>query len=81
MQLKVSFSFFIVPKIVSRKHVIHCLVFFAELEEAGQAKEFAASDILEALEDYFLETLLGSHLAWLKPSSLGRTFVLNRQLS
>ena len=26
---------------------------------ALRAKEFAASDILEALEEYFLETLLG----------------------
>ena len=29
------------------------------LEEAEQAGEFAASDILEALVEYFLETLLG----------------------
>ena len=29
------------------------------LEEVGQAKDFAASDILKALEEYFLETLLG----------------------
>ena len=36
-----------------------CPVFFAQLEEAGRAKEFAASDISEAREEYFLETLLG----------------------
>ena len=35
-----------------------CFVFLAQLEEAGQAKEFAASDIIEALGEYFLETLL-----------------------
>ena len=28
LQLKVSFSFFIVPKIVSRKHVIHVALYF-----------------------------------------------------
>ena len=50
---------------------ISCIV------EVRQEKDFAALDILEALEEYFLETLL----AWLKPSSLGRTFVRSRQLS
>ena len=57
MQLKVSLSFLIVPKIVSRKHVID-----VALEEAGQEKDFAALDILEAPEEYFLETLLGKSL-------------------
>ena len=36
-----------------------CPVFLAQLEEVEQAKDFAALDILKALEEYFLETLLG----------------------
>ena len=31
----------------------------AKMEEAGQAKDFAALDILEALKEYLLGTLLG----------------------
>ena len=39
----------------------------------GQEKDIAALDILEAFEEYFLETLL----AWLKPPSLDVTKTRN----
>ena len=36
-----------------------CPVFLTQLEDVGQAKDFAALDILKALEEYYLEPLLG----------------------
>ena len=43
---------------------------------SGTDKEFAASDILEALEEYFLETVLGqSLLHW-----VGRLFAIENHL-
>ena len=56
LKLKVSLSFFIVPKTVSRKHVIQVALYF--LHSWKEAKESAALDILNALEEYFLESLL-----------------------
>ena len=35
-----------------------CPVFLAQLEEVGKAKDFTVLDILKALEEHFLETLL-----------------------
>ena len=59
MQLKVLLSFFHRPedRFDKASHPC-CPVFLALLEEAEQVKEFAASDILEALEEYLLKPCL-----------------------
>ena len=76
MQLRVPLSFFRPEDRFQKARHSGCPVFLVKLEEAGQAKDFAVSDILKAVDEYFLETLLG----W-NPASLGRMFIRSRQLS
>ena len=72
------FCFFIVSMIVSRKYVFHIALYLLHSWKRRDRRKILLLnlDIPDALEEY-----CHKRPAWLKPSSLGRTFVCCRKFS